>query len=66
MQGGTGHPVNRVVDKNRILGKKESQGGGKVKGVADLKKVLLATHTVAYFLIASTQPIPGGIRSHDP
>jgi hypothetical protein len=49
MQGGTGHPVNRVVDKKRILGKKESQGGGKVKGVADLKKVLLATHTVAYF-----------------
>jgi hypothetical protein len=27
--------VNRVVDKKRIIGKMEGQGGGEVQGVAD-------------------------------
>jgi hypothetical protein len=30
-------PVNRVVDKNRIIGKIEGQGGGEAEGVADPK-----------------------------
>jgi hypothetical protein len=28
-------PVNRVVDKNIIIGKRESQGGEETQGVAD-------------------------------
>jgi hypothetical protein len=32
-------PVNKVMDKKRILGKTEGQGGGKAQGVADKKMV---------------------------
>jgi hypothetical protein len=31
-------PVIRVVDKKRIIGKMEGQGGGKAQGVADQKR----------------------------
>jgi hypothetical protein len=30
--------VNGVVDKKRMIGKMEGQGGGMAQGVADLKK----------------------------
>jgi hypothetical protein len=30
-------PVNKVVDPNRIIRKKEGQDGGEVQGVADPK-----------------------------
>jgi hypothetical protein len=32
-------PVNRVLDKKRIFGKMEGQGGGEAQGVADPKKI---------------------------
>jgi hypothetical protein len=31
--------ANRVVGKNRIIGKMEGQGGGKERGVADTQKL---------------------------
>jgi hypothetical protein len=31
-------PVNNMVDRNRIIGKMEGQGGGEAQGVADPKK----------------------------
>jgi hypothetical protein len=34
-------PVNKVVDKKRIIGKKKGRGGGKAQGVADLTKDFL-------------------------
>jgi hypothetical protein len=35
-------PVDRAVDKKRIIGKMEGQGGGEAQGVADQKKVGLS------------------------
>jgi hypothetical protein len=35
VQGDAGHPVDRVVDKKRIIGKTEGQGEGEAQGVAD-------------------------------
>jgi hypothetical protein len=32
-------PVNRVVDKKRIMRKMERRGGGEAQGVTDPKKV---------------------------
>jgi hypothetical protein len=31
-------PVDRMVDKKRIIGKMEGRGGGEAQGVADPKK----------------------------
>jgi hypothetical protein len=36
-------PVTRVVDKKRIIGKIEGQGGGETQGVADPKKEINAS-----------------------
>jgi hypothetical protein len=34
------NPVDRVVDKKKIIGKMEGQGGGEAQGVADPQKCL--------------------------
>jgi hypothetical protein len=38
MKGDAGHHINRVLDKKRIIGKMDGQGGGKAQGVIDPKK----------------------------
>jgi hypothetical protein len=41
-------PVNRVVDKKRIIGKMEGQGGGDAKGVADPNKPSGKASSITY------------------
>jgi hypothetical protein len=39
-------PVNRVVDKKRIMGKMEGRGGGEAQEVADPPKILALTQSI--------------------
>jgi hypothetical protein len=43
-------PVNRVVDKKRIIGKNEGRGGGEAQRVADPKKHCSYTTSARHFV----------------
>jgi hypothetical protein len=43
-----GHPVNRVVDKKRMIGKNGGMGGGVAQGVADPPKIFLGWNSFLF------------------
>jgi hypothetical protein len=53
--------VNRVVDTKRIIGKMESRGGGRHKGLLTQKKPFIKTSATVFFVNRNSETFSGGI-----
>jgi hypothetical protein len=64
VQGDAGHPVDRVVDKGRVIGKMEDQGGGEAQVVADSPKMCdkVMTTSTSVFSLAAPKPKSGNSK----